>query len=142
MFRVPLDHLIAKDAYSRKIDLLDLTGVAGYFTLKIQDDHEYGGLSEGAIEWTENGVEFRGHVDTERMLKMMYPPHMEFYQQPFWKALAVKQNLVRIEIRRLPIPAEVEPEDDQRPLPVMIKLGVVVEDDIESVQLYVCHLKT
>ena len=45
--------------------------------------------------------------------------------------------MVRVEIRRLQIPEDVEPEDKDKILPIMIKFVVNAIDDIEEVELYV-----
>lgn len=105
--------------------------------MKIGDDGLIGGLSQAAMEWSPEGTEFRGNIDGERSIKMLYPPYVVYYLPSFWRSLKVKQNIVRIEIRRLPIPEDVEPEDKDKILPIMIKFKVNADDDIEEVELYV-----
>lgn len=126
-----------RDSFKRPLHLIDLRDVDGYYSLNVINDSYIGGLSEAAIEMTENGIEFRGKIDAERADKMAEIPNVTFLPPQYWKGLGFKHNCLRIEARRLAIPEVVEPRDRDKVLQVLIKLNVYNMNVPEPVELFV-----
>lgn len=103
--------------------LLDLRDLPGVYIFKQIDDSSIGGLSEGSLDWTENGLEFSGFLDAERAPKMIELPNIT-YATEFWRAAKPNGNLIRIEARRLPVPDEIDPTEKDQVLPLLLNFRV------------------
>ena len=135
-FYTPLHFLFSKPQPGILQTLVDLRDLPGVYAFQCFDDRDIGGLSEGFIDWTANGAEFSGFIDSERAAKMVELPYVLF-QHRFWLAARGKANLIRIEARRLPIPETIEQNEGDKVLPLLVNFKAALLDLKSNVDLFV-----
>lgn len=119
--------------------LADLRDLPGVYLFQHIDDASLGGMSDGSVDWTTQGIEFSGFVDAEKAPKMIELPFFMFYKS-FWIAVRTKANILRVEARRLPLPEGIDDKEKDLVLPLLINIKVANLETRANIDLYVSRI--